>query len=478
MNSTKQKTRCVECRSTERRIIRRYNGHAFCSTCYAREFKHKRCPQCQNIERLPRFNDTAVCRSCEINKPCIRCGKENYSTGKITPKGPACKSCSVYYREVKICPNCGDESQALSKSKHLDHDMAVCPKCQRSVHRNCSACHRHRLTSIVIGKPICNKCLVNDPLKCMTCDIKIPAGRGKECEDCYHRRVIIERANTNINEIGSKHLKEVYQAYSEWLPEKLTLLNASIAINKDIGFFKKLDDIWGYLPTYPILLEYFDPEGLRKSLRVIRFLDNQGFIKIDDALKKEHSEKHQIHRLLLAIEPDSWVEKAITGFHKRQLHRHSQNKTSYRSIRLSLSASLDLLKLIKSSDAPLSQKEIDLFLFTKPGQRANITSFINYLKKQFGLDLSLDIKATLSNKKHLQKMLFSMMIDQKKSKDVDHNLWIKVSLAYYHDLLISQSAKFNISNNLDGSYVMSYKGEDYFIPGILQHIKNYNFSTN
>ena len=466
MTDGKTNIACVECRSTTRHISRRYNGHAFCSTCYAREFKHKECPKCHKIARLPRFNDTAICRTCETDKPCIRCGKTKYSTGKITQYGPVCNACSLYYRETKICPSCKNESQALSKSKHLDHDMAVCPKCQRSAHKICMLCRRHRLVTIVNNEPICKKCLTQDPSICSTCDSQIPAGRGTECENCYRRRLLAKRANFNLNGIKSQQIKIIYQHYSQWLPESINPLKASIVIDQDYQFFKKLDSIWGFLPSYEILLEYFDPEGLRKNLRVMRFLHDQGFIKIDETLKKEHSEKHQIKRLLLSIEADTLTEKIINTFYQQQLDRLSEGKTSYRSIRLALGASIDLLRLLKSNNDYLSQNEIDRFLIMKPGQRSNITGFVNHLKKLYDLTLSLDTSIIVSNKKQLEKMLLSMMFDKRDSKTVSEDLWVKVSLAYYHDLLVTKSSKFFVSKTSDNSFNITYKEERYFIPGI------------
>lgn len=60
-----------------------------------------------------------------------------------------------------------------------------------------------------------------------------------------------------------------------------------------------------------------------------------------------------------------------------------------------------------------------------------------------------------------------MMFDKRDFKTVSEDLWIKVSLAYYHDLLVTKSSKFFVSKTSDNSFNITYKEERYFIPGIL-----------
>ena len=116
-------TRCSECRRHGVRIVRVHRGERFCQTCYKRLFKRRLCPQCGNFARLPRFEQNAVCLTCENARPCVRCGKTDVRVGMRTPYGPACIACTPYFKPPEPCERCGTPSRWLSRREELEHDL-------------------------------------------------------------------------------------------------------------------------------------------------------------------------------------------------------------------------------------------------------------------------------------------------------------------------------------------------------------------
>ena len=177
---------CDECGTCIEKAHRVHRALRYCTACYARVFKKRACPKCSNFVRLPNNDVTAICRQCEENKPCIRCGKVSYKVGKISQYGPVCNSCVPYYREQKVCGLCNKLSPRLSRVKRLNIDIQICQKCARHDYGTCHLCGRNRLLlTNSDGILVCKLCWGGEAVSCQFCGEKMPAGKGKQCDKCY-----------------------------------------------------------------------------------------------------------------------------------------------------------------------------------------------------------------------------------------------------------------------------------------------------
>ena len=83
----KTKHRCNSCGNKNVEIKRRYKDDTYCANCYRIWFVKKPCSQCGEINRLHKKEDFAVCRSCRMSQPCIRCGGAAVKNGANTEYG-------------------------------------------------------------------------------------------------------------------------------------------------------------------------------------------------------------------------------------------------------------------------------------------------------------------------------------------------------------------------------------------------------
>lgn len=174
---------CDQCGRAVEKFHRIYHGENYCTTCYYREFKPRQCSGCGQNARLHRKHSEALCQKCEIQgKPCIRCGKTEFSMGRRLPEGPICNVCSVHYREPKKCGYCGELSKYLSRDASLGFDDPACQKCRRKHFGTCAVCRRHRVLDQ--GSKQCSKCNENSFISCENCHEPMPAGYGNSCETC------------------------------------------------------------------------------------------------------------------------------------------------------------------------------------------------------------------------------------------------------------------------------------------------------
>ncbi|WP_179952316.1 hypothetical protein [Marinicella rhabdoformis] len=154
--------------------------------------------------------------------------------------------------------------------------------------------------------------------------------------------------------------------------------------------------------------------------------------------------------------------------YKKELFRRLGDKQiSIKSIRMSLSAVTDLIKPIGMGDE-FEQQHIDQHLIRKPGQKANLTGFINFINNCNKLDLKLRVdekKANAYRKGKLQKKLVDLM-----SEDDDRAVerkWLLYGLQYFHSLpmrIAGSSLKNGVIDDVEEGIFVNWNDKKYFIP--------------
>ncbi len=474
---TKQFKRCVECGKSPFKPHRIYKELAYCSTCYAREFKTRECRKCGRDARLAIFDKSAVCRKCEVDSPCIRCNKTDYSIGRITQYGPVCGPCAYYFNEPKECPTCGTLSKRLASNSNLSHSLKVCEKCQRASHKVCPCCNNYRqLHDRGDGVYTCKKCGTGAETNCLSCYVRMPAGRTKFCVNCTWRNTFEKRLKICVEVFQTQSMVNLFSSYGKWMSAKLGYMPASQKISNDSIFLREIESIWDAIPSYEVLLSHYSPEGLRAHRRFIAWLDQEGHISIDENLKLEASEQLQIEKKLSQIPHDSECHETLYKYYRTLEEKQYQGHIKIRTIRLAISVVVNFLLTKNDSYHSIpEQLDIDMFLANKPGQKANLTGFISHLNTSCEMDLVIrtdsDEVRLLTRRNQLKQIetLLSERLRQNEQATLSFNKkWFYACMMYHYHLNHSKVSK--IYSKLDvpslaKSYTFQYEGLEFCLPG-------------
>ena len=468
MNKPAAGKQCDECGRKITKAHRVYKGHRYCSACYKRVFKPRLCPKCGNFARLPKNDATAVCKKCESDKPCIRCGREVYSTGKVTPYGPACNSCAPYFREPRPCGWCGRLSTRLSRNNRLGIDVPICPKCARRDHGNCAACRRRRLLQKAPdGRHLCRLCLEKGEVDCQTCGNPMPAGRGKICETCYWNNLLRKRIEIDKAAFTTSGMREHFSQFGEWLLNEVGGLRAATSIHKYLSFFMELEERWDRIPGYMDLLNHFGADGLRRVGSPMRWLKEKHGVIPDIKARENDSEHRRMENLINSIKPKTAAARALIGYRDKLMQRVEAGRTKIRSVRLALRPALSLLLSVDETGTTLpDQSALDRFLLHTPGQKAALTGFINYLHEQYGLKYELRIdekKVKERHRRQLEKKLIALMrapwTDAKTQQK-----WIVAAMEYFHRVKVSRKLMVEDIKPVTDGLAVTLQGKEFFLP--------------
>lgn len=465
--------KCGECGRAMPKVHRCYQGRNFCGTCYARMFKPRACSKCGKQVRLFRDDSRAVCPRCEYTgKPCVRCGKPEFEIGKLTAYGPACNSCSPYFREPKPCAACGILSPKLSRVRRLGIDVAICPKCQKADYASCSACGKHRLLEETVdGKRLCKKCRMQGMIPCPACGKTMAAGCGKECEQCYYQKLLEKRTEMDCASFACVGMAELFRHFGHWLGNEVGTHKAAITLHRHLDFFQGIEAQWGAVPEYEILLERYATLALRRKELPMRFLAQRGLVAVNEEVKQEHSDKRRIAAQLDRLPVGSPERKILVAYLGHLNERVKTGVSSVRSVRLAMSPAAGLLLGAKTKGHPLpKQDDLVNYLANTPGQRAAVSGFVGFLRKRYGAELSLPHKKAPDTKKRRQKLeaqLLALLRSDGSGKVYARKL-LGSSLAYFHGLPKMAFLKATSEDVLflqdEAGVIFRLDGQEYWLP--------------
>lgn len=463
---------CDECGKTVARIWRVYKEHKYCGTCYARVFKRSMCPRCGNFARLPKDDNEAICQKCQIAKPCVRCGKTDYATGKITSYGPVCNSCASYFREAEPCEICGKPSKRLSRVSRLGHNHRVCPRCARADHGICEACHHHRLLGQVKdGRMLCNACNEKGEVPCPECGQHMPAGRGKQCEACYWRMLLEKRVVMDYAMFSAPVMADHFRVFGEWVGKEVGYHKAAITLHRYLPFFLDIEKQWKIIPEYTVLLKHFGTLRLRRVLLPMRWMQEVGLVVPENVAKEEDSDQRRIVATLEKVGKDTRERAILDGYCNGLMADLKEEKTTLRSVRLAMTPAANLLlKGREMGVTPPDQKVLNTYLEKTPGQRAAASGFVCYLRGIHMIEIVLPKvnpqRAQINRKKRLEAEMLGLMRERGQG-DEFRRRWLSVALEYFHGLSRKVGEAIpheNISCHEDGSFTIDLKEKKYWIP--------------
>lgn len=465
-------SRCDQCANKNIKVHRRYKGETYCANCYKTWFVKNSCNQCGELKLLHKKEKFAVCTDCQRRQPCIRCGRNAIKDGANTEYGRVCQTCyQGHFKSKKVCFECGESKRGVSRYSKLSQRQAIYKSCyQKHFMETCSLCHKYReLVDTEQGK-ICKKCDEFGELPCQSCKKPMPAGMGKQCQDCYWRKRLLHEANLNTYLLTSSEIKKAYSDFIVWFADNKESMVAALKHNKFIYFFIRCDEMWHKMPNYEALVQEFKPNGLREYLTVLRWLILTEQIVIDASAKEQVAEQERIANLLAKF--DDKIPHCINEYHKILDQKLLNGKTSLKSVRLALQPAIGLCieHKIEGSSVP-KQEHVDGYLLIKQGQYSALYGFINFLNRVHNLKIIFEKpsrdKVLKADRRELEKQIIEFIGEHKTLSKSNELKWLQLGMMYFHGVKASLSSLKNSQNQSLGDHHMitlDYCGKQYSLP--------------
>jgi len=476
-NSSAARPECSECGKYPKVLHRRYKGNTYCQACYQRIFKHRLCPECNEIARLPIHLPQAICRQCERKRPCVRCGVSGNKLGKFHERGPVCNKCYPYFIEPEKCSLCGKVSRKYRRVQLAGIVTTICFKCTPATDKGtCSCCHRYRTLTVdsVTGKSVCRRCKDEGLRQCELCHQLFPAGYGKVCEQCYWLGVLGQRTTITLHLFKTSLFKEHFTSFSKWLSGRRGPAVAAMAVNKYASFLQTIESEWGQIPSYAQLVKHFSVAKIRRHKRLFDWLLDTKLVAVDSELKKENAEQNQILQILRNAKVSPQMGQVIGSFLEKLMLQNQNGQLSLRTIRLYIRTATSLANhcAIKKHTLP-TQSDIDSFLEAFPGHRASAYRFVTYLRAKTICCLWIGKPPkTVAKSKHEAKLKKRLLMCLSKLKrgvshaKIDWKYW---ALQYFHGIDPKSSRKLvqSITGIVDGEGVLYiHMGKKLWIPNV------------
>lgn len=433
----------------------RYQGNHYCRQCYDRLFKINICLICGKLKKI--FIDLVVpvCKICQVkDKPCIRCGKIEYTPGKITAFGPVCNSCAKYFREYGQCSVCNRVSHNVANRTLSDgHKEMLCQSCYCKTLPICSRCGKQRKAYLYDKneKAVCHICSLEGERICSQCGARFPAGKGRLCSDCTYQNTYRRRLDFGRNAL-SIYMSEVFVGFGEWLIERRGIQYTVVSIHRYLRYFLRLDHLAqeiGRIPNYVEVVERLTVQETRANLLVTIFLDQIGVIRIDKVIQEEYSNLDMIHRYLDRFEEGAWAHIVLEKYMAYLYAKLDSGKTTIRSIRLSIGAATNLLSYSKElSEDVLTDNGLCGYLWKYPGQRSTLSGFVIFMQRSYHLPLKLPgkefpiLEAPYASHMQLKQRLIDILRERHQSQEYENAL-IKIAIEYFHGISIPKYVLFS-----------------------------------
>ncbi len=455
----------------------RYRGERYCRKCYDIHFKLQTCSVCGCYRKISINLQVPVCKICQVkDKPCIRCGKTEYTPGKITADGPVCNSCSKYFREPKQCMPCGTFSISVSNRNFSDGTTKqICRSCYNKTLPVCYRCGKQRkaYSHDANDHPICEICATEGERECVQCGKSFPAGKGRICSDCTYENTLNRKIRYGIRALSS-FMSHLYLRFAEWLKQRKGSLFAAVHLNRYFPYFSKLDDLaerLGRVPVYTEVVAGLTVALTRTNLLVTLFMDQEKIIPIDRKVQEEYANIDMITRYCERFEEGTWAQKAIDGY--LQKLEGKAVKTSIRSIRLAIGTAANLLSYSEClGELKVNTNVFHGYLWKYPGQRSSITGFVNYINLKYHWKLKMpewkcpELSSPQKGRIQLKQQLIDLLRSPMQSYEYRNRL-IRTAIAYLHGVDIPENVCFesgDIKQRKNSDELIRVAGRDFYLP--------------
>ncbi len=390
---------CDNCGRQVLRMHRVHKGKAYCSGCYASEFKPVPCSGCTGTARMHRRDSSEpLCGACRrIRRTCVRCGKCVPVAGqKVGDAAVACASCAPHFREKEPCGGCGRPSSRLVWAGEGDLLVRVCPSCRNEVnHATCTYCRRYRHVAGTtdVGLAFCVQCGPTGEAwhDCPVCR-KVVRGKGNgRCRECINRHVLEHEAQLIAVTFGAAWTVQLLNGFVRWLLKRDSdSPQLPRILRSHLSFFSSLDMRFSGPEEVhaSTLLDHFTVAGMRQHQLAVRYVCEVLNIEVTDEDKKEHVESSRVAAILEKAGSNQWNDD-LFQFNLWLIKAERPVRT--RRLYLSSAAGLMVSAGAKCIHE-LDQESLDRHLTKVPGARANLSSLLRFAREHLGHTLTLPVR--------------------------------------------------------------------------------------
>lgn len=296
----------------------------------------------------------------------------------------------------------------------------------------------------------------------------MPAGRVNLCSSCYWKRLLEKRIQIDCVAFSFPGMALQFRAFGAWLQEEVGANKAAMVVHRYLPFFLEIERQWQCIPDYPELLAHFGTANLRKVLLPMRWMEATALILPNHAAKRLDSDRRRIDAALERFDEGSKERLLLQGYYKTLIERMNVGKISLRSIRLALSPAMALLiKAAELGCIPPEQWALNDYLVRSPGQRAAVSGFVKYLRRERGVKIALPKEDARRRKLRRRKKLEAELLSLMKENGISDEFlsrWLPVALMYFHSLpRTGIGSNWRDAEREDG-LIISWNGFDYWIP--------------
>ena len=412
---------------------RKYFGKVFCDYCYQRKFIRKTCNLCQNNKRIFEQDDT--CQTCLVQTlPCIRCNRIGQKIGKLVEQGIICNSCSVFFRKLRKCDECGKEKRYIHNYSLFDSQKIYCSQCIKKLfHQKCSSCKNKNFIYACNLKQdkFCKKCFLNKKY-CRICHIDIPAGSWTtECRSCGAKRLFIERKEEYVKEFDPL-VRSLYEAVLNILCEQKGYIIAARMVLQLSPVFKQMNRYYfefKILPSSSLVKNELKKFKVNYTNLILKVMHDVGSRNHEEFLIKE-----KIANQILKISITNQFYDCFTSY----VEKINKKTSQLHSKRLAITSAVMFVRFVNILEKKeINQIIVDQFCWLHWGQRASLTGFINHLNIYYDLKLIIKDKGKFvfekrrESKVRLEQQIISILLIAEST--VKNHLLQKV-FTYMHNI--------------------------------------------
>lgn len=418
MTARSPSTLCDCCGRAMDKAHARWEGRAYCGTCYKREFVAVPCQDCGRTIRVLKGVSEGQCPQCRTRgRRCVRCGKPTPRADLIIDDGAVCPSCVRYFKPPQACPVCGQLSLFLARDFKAGFTEPVCPSCRRKGYITCPGCGKHRRPAGVStsGQVLCRRCIDADgqPFVCPQCGQPGRRHSARRCEVCYWRDTGASRTTDAVALLRGSWTKEAFADFMAELADRVGPQRAALRLHRYFLFFAKLDVSFESpaAMTAGRIAALIGAEGLRRYAVPYGFLSHRGSVPpaADGTLQEAHEADRQ-QRLLVRIS-GQWYEDVLTRYRhhldaigqryaRRGWHgerRRFLPQTVTRNLRAAARFLAEVGAWGVQTPQQITQLHLDRFIQTHPGYRDSVRSLVRYLNRKEKLFRPLKIATVTRN---------------------------------------------------------------------------------
>lgn len=393
-------THCDGCGRDMAKAAILFEGKAFCLSCYKKRFKPTICSSCglttRSLDGKP-----VNCKACRSKgRRCRDCGVAltEKNLAMVLPDGALCDRCRRNLKAPKACPSCGKVTKWLSKDVKSGFFDPVCSTCRHKSHtfQKCSRCGGNRYHYATIDeKSVCYSChSAQITTACSGCGTdRLPPG-ATICANCSSRQATRERSQQMSEEL-SEWRRAAFLDFTEEVLASVRLDNCLPMLERHFKFFALLEHFGVNPPVEAaVLLERLTPKQQVDHLTPYLFLVRQKLIVNDSEELRDETRVRQTCEALLLKTKGAWYEKTLREFsgHLWSLHGAYRRRgwkgkrarflpgTVKQELLVTYRFCASLTDVQKTTQ--LDQGHLDAFLAVRPGYRASLNRFVQFLKKE------------------------------------------------------------------------------------------------